>query len=153
LHATSVDHLEYADEAGLQALAAAEDTLAVLLPGAAFVLAEAQRAPARRLIELGVPVALATDFNPGTCPILSMPLIIGLACLQRLLTPAEALVAATRNAAYAIGVGEEVGSLELGKAADVVVLGAPSYVHLAYWFGRQSLVRTVIKNGRVAWSA
>jgi imidazolonepropionase len=149
LQAASVDHLEHADEESLRALAEAEETVAVLLPGAAFVLGETAHAPARRLIDLGVPVALATDFNPGTCPILSMPLIVGLACLLRLLTPAEAIVAATLNAAHSLRLASEVGSLEVGKRADVVILDAPSHVHLAYWFGRGSLVQTVLKDGQV----
>lgn len=152
LGALSADHLEYATEADVEALAATGSTVAVLLPGAAFVLGETAQAPARRLIERGVPVALATDFNPGTCPILSMPLIIGLACARRLLRPAEAVVAATRNAAYALGLGDEVGSLEVGKRADLLVLDAPSHLHLAYWLGR-NLVAAVVKNGQVVWSA
>jgi imidazolonepropionase len=147
LGAVSADHLEHAAEEDLRALAQA-GTVAVLLPGAAFMLMETVQAPARRMIELGVPVALATDFNPGTCPILSVPLIVGLACLRRLLSPAEAIVAATVNAAYAIGLGDEVGCLEPGKRADLVILDAPSHVHLAYWFGR-NLVHTVVKDAQV----
>jgi imidazolonepropionase len=151
LGAVSADHLEYASEADIAALATA-GTVAVLLPGAAFVLGEERLAPARALVAAGVPVALATDFNPGTCPILSMPLIIGLACLRRQLTPAEAVVAATRNAAYALGLGDDLGSLEVGKRADLVVLDAPAPGHLPYWFGR-NLVRTVVKDGRIVWSS
>ncbi|HEX2987972.1 MAG TPA: imidazolonepropionase [Chloroflexota bacterium] len=150
LGAVSADHLEYATDEDVAALVEA-GTVAVLLPGAALMLMESHWAPARRLIEAGVPVALATDFNPGTCPILSMPLILGLACLRRLVTPAEAVVAATLNAAHAVGLGEQVGSLEPGKRADVVILDAPSHVHLAYWFGR-NLVSMVIKDGRVVHS-
>lgn len=147
LRATSADHLEHATEGDIAALAGA-GTVAVLLPGAALMLMEAADAPSRRLIDAGVPVAIATDFNPGTSPILSMPLIIGLACLRRLLSPAEALVAATINAAYAMGLGDEVGSLEPGKQADLVILDAPSHAHMAYWFGR-NLVDTVVKNGGI----
>ena len=112
------------------------------------MLREQREAPARRLVEMGVPVALATDFNPGTCPIPSVPLIIGLACFQLGLSPAEALAAATINAAHAIGLADEVGSLEPGKRADLLVLDAPSYRYLPYRFGT-NLVRTVIKNGRL----
>ncbi len=151
LGAVSADHLEHATEEDIAALAGA-GTIAVLLPGAALMLMETTWAPARRMIEAGVPVALATDFNPGSCPILSMPLILSLACLRRLLTPAEAIVAGTLNAACAVGLGDEVGSLEPGKRADVVILEAPSHVHLAYWFGR-NLVRTVLKDGRVVWDS
>jgi imidazolonepropionase len=93
-------------------------------------------------------VALATDFNPGTCPIVALPLIVGLACLRLGLSPAEALVAVTINAAHAIGLGHELGSLEVGKRADLVVLDAPSYRYLPYYFGT-NLVRTVVKNGQV----
>lgn len=149
LNAVSADHLEHATEEDIAALARA-GTVAVLLPGAALVLMETVWAPARRLVEQGVPVALATDFNPGSCPILSMPLIVGLACLRRMLTPAEAIVAATLNAACALGLGDELGSLQPGKRADLVILEAPSHVHLAYWFGR-NLVRTVVKDGRVVY--
>lgn len=145
--AVSADHLEHATEEGIRALARA-GTVAVLLPGAAFMLMESVQVPARRLLQAGVPVALATDFNPGTSPILSMSMVVGLACLQRLLTPAEAVVAATLNAAHALGLGHEVGSLEPGKRADLVILDAPSHLHLPYWLGR-NLVRTVIKDGRV----
>jgi imidazolonepropionase len=147
LRAVSADHLEHVTDADVHSLAAG-GTVAVLLPGAALMLLEPVHAPARRLIEAGVPVALATDFNPGTSPILSMPIVVGLACLLRLLTPAEAVVAATLNAAHAIGLGGEIGSLEPGKRADLVILDAPSHVHLAYWFGR-NLVRTVVKDGKL----
>jgi imidazolonepropionase len=147
LEAASVDHLEYATDADLEALAHSP-TVAVLVPGAAFMLREARRAPARRLVELAVPVALATDFNPGTCPILSIPVVIGLACVQLGLSAAEALVAATINAAYAIGLGAQVGSLEPGKRGDVLILSASSHRYLSYYFA-SDLVATVIKNGRV----
>jgi imidazolonepropionase len=147
LGAASADHLEYAEEEDLVGLAAA-GTVAVLLPGAALMLREERVAPARRMVELGVPVALATDFNPGTCPIRSVPVVIGLACLRLGLSPAEALVAATINAACAIGLGDEVGSLEPGKRADLLVLDAPSYRHIPYQLAT-NLVRTVVKDGRV----
>jgi imidazolonepropionase len=147
LGAASVDHLEYATDEDVAALARA-GTVAVLLPGASFMLREPRDAPARRLIEAGVPVALATDYNPGTCPIRAIPVIIGLACLRLGLSPDEALVAATINAAHAIGLGGEVGSLEPGKLADLVVLDAPGHRHLPYEFAT-NLVRTVVKRGRV----
>jgi imidazolonepropionase len=146
VRAASVDHLEYATDADLEALANSP-SVAVLVPGAAFMLRETRRAPARRLIALGVPVALATDFNPGTCPILSMPVIIGLACAQLGLSPAEALVAATINAAHAIGLGSELGSLEPGKRGDVLILSRSSHRYLSYLFA-SDLVATVIKSGQ-----
>ena len=148
LGAASVDHLEHVEGDDLAALAGARGTVAVLLPGAAFFLREKRMAPARRLVDMGVPVALATDFNPGTSPIRSMPVIIGLACLHLALSTSEALVAATINAAHAIGVAEEVGSLEPRKRADLIVLDTRSYRHLSYYFA-SNLVRTVVKNGHV----
>jgi len=148
LGATSVDHLEHAEEEDLRALAGSPGTIAVLLPGAAFMLREQRDAPARRMIELDIPIAIATDYNPGTCPILSMPLILGLACLRPGLSPAEALVASTINAACAVGLADQVGSLEVGKCADLLVLDAPSHAHLPYRFG-ENLVQTVVKDGRI----
>jgi imidazolonepropionase len=144
--AISADHLLRASDDGLLAMAAA-GVVGVLLPGTAFFLG-LPYADARRIIELGVPVALATDFNPGTSPTWSMPAVIALACAGMKMTPAEAIVAATVNAAWAIGVAEEVGSLEPGKAADLVVLDAPDHRALAMHFGAP-LVRTVVKRGRV----
>jgi imidazolonepropionase len=151
LSATSVDHLEYADDDDLAALADS-NTVAVLLPGAAFLLREPRSAPARRMIERQVPVALATDYNPGTAPIRSMPLTIGLACVCVGLTPAEALVAATINAACALQLGETVGSLEVGKRADIVILDLPSVTHIPYRFG-ENPVQTVIAAGEVVVEA
>jgi len=146
LGAVSADHLLRASEAGLAALAEA-GTVAVLLPGTAFYL-NLPYANARRMIEMGVPVALATDYNPGSSPTWSMPAIISLACIAMKMSPAEAIAAATINAAWAIGMAEEVGSLEPGKAADMTVFDAPDYREIAMPFG-SSLVRHVIKRGRV----
>ena len=146
LGAVSADHLLRASEAGLAALAEA-GTVAVLLPGTAFYL-NLPYANARRMIEMGVPVALATDYNPGSSPTWSMPAIISLACIAMKMTPAEGIAAATINAAWAIGMAEEVGSLEPGKAADMTVFDAPDYREIAMPFG-SSLVRHVIKRGRV----
>jgi imidazolonepropionase len=153
LRAVSADHLEHATDDDLRLLAGA-GTVAVMLPGAAFMLREERMAPAQRAIELGVPVALATDFNPGTCPIYSMPVIVGLACLRLGLSPAEALVAVTINAAHAIGRGGDEGSVETGKLGNVVILDTPSYRYLPYYFGANlvSMVITlgepVVRNGR-----
>jgi imidazolonepropionase len=147
LGATSADHLAVTPEGDLRQLAAA-GVVAVLLPGTTFGLGKGDYADARRMIELGVPVALGSDLNPGTCWCESMPFIIALACRYLRLTPAEAIVAATRNAAYATGVGDRVGSLEVGKQADIIILDLPDYRHLAYRFGTNP-VQTVIKAGRV----
>jgi len=147
LRAVSADHLEWADPAGLDAMARA-GTVAVLLPGAAFFLMERRYAGARDMIDRGVPVALATDFNPGTCPTESMPMILALAVLKMRMTAEEAIVAATANAAAALGRGAEVGSLEVGKQADLIVLDLPDHAHIAYHFGVNP-VRAVVKKGKV----
>jgi imidazolonepropionase len=146
LRAASADHLEHVTDEGVRALAEA-GTTAVLLPGAAFFLRDPRDPPARRLIEAGVPVALGTDFNPGTCPTEAMPAILSLACLRYGLDPAEAIAAATLNAAHALGLAGRIGSLEAGKSADLQVLDAPNHRHLAYHFG-VNLCRTVVKSGR-----
>lgn len=146
--ATSADHLEYAADGGLEAMAEA-GTVAVLLPTTALYLG-LPYARARRMVELGVAVALATDFNPGTSPTYAMPMAVALACIGMRLRPAEALTAATINAAHAIGMAEEVGSLEAGKAADVVVLDVADHRELATAFGTNP-VAAVVKRGRLVW--
>ncbi len=148
--AISADHLLHASEAGLAAMAGA-GTMAVLLPGTAYFLG-LPFAPARRIIELGVPIALASDYNPGSSPMWSMPAVISLACVRMGLLPVEAIVAVTINAAWAIGVAEEVGSLEPGKAADLVVLDVADHREIATSLGG-SIVRQVIKRGRLAVGA
>ncbi len=148
LEAISADHLLSASDDGLRALAEA-GTIGVLLPGTALFLG-VPYARARRMVDLGVPIALGTDFNPGTSPTYSMPMVVALACVAMRLTPAEAIVAATINAAHAVAAAEEVGSLEMGKAADVVVLDLPDYRHLPMHFGVNP-VHSVIKRGRVAF--
>jgi imidazolonepropionase len=148
--AVSADHLEYASDEGLAAMAEA-GTIAVLLPCTALFLS-LPYAPARRMVELGIPVALATDFNPGTSPTYAMPMAVALGCIGMRLQPSEAIVAATINAAQAIGMAEEVGSLELGKAADLVVLDLTDYREVATAFGTNP-VRAVAKRGRVVWQA
>jgi imidazolonepropionase len=148
--AISADHLLYASAEGLRAMAEA-DTMAVLLPGTAFFLGLPAPA-ARRMIDLGVAVALATDFNPGSSPTYSMQMVVALAVLRLGLHPAEAIAAATVNAAHAIGMAEEVGSLEPGKVADVVILDATDYRALAMHFG-VNLVEEVYKRGRRVYSS
>jgi imidazolonepropionase len=122
--------------------------MAVALPGTPFGLGHDRYTPARALIDAGGALALATDCNPGTCWCESMQLIIALACRYMSMTPAEAITAATINAAHAVGLGDEVGSLESGKRADAIILDAPSYRHLGYRFG-SNLVGTVIVAGQV----
>jgi len=149
LGATSIDHLDYVSERGIE-LMAEKKIIAVLLPGVPFHLMTDRYAPARKLIDAGVPVALATDFNPGSCPTLSMQMIIALACRQLKLTPAEAINAATINAAYALDRGDKVGSIEVGKKADIIVLDIAHHRQLPYWFG-VNLATTVVKNGVVTY--
>lgn len=144
--ALSADHLIHVTEGGIEALAGS-DTVAVLLPGTSFFL-RTGFAPARRMISAGCAVALATDFNPGSCPTESMPAILALACLGMGLTVEEALTAATLNAAAALGRAGTVGSVEEDKAADLVVLRGPTYHHLVYHWGVNP-VRHVVKAGRV----
>jgi imidazolonepropionase len=147
LGATSIDHLDYVSERGME-LMAEKKTIGVLLPGVSFHLMTNKYAPARKLIEAGVPIALATDFNPGSCPTFSMQMIIALACRQLKMTPAEAINAATINAAYALDRGDEVGSIEVGKKADIIVLDVPRHQQLPYWFG-VNLVAKVVKSGAI----
>jgi len=150
LSATSAEHLLHVSEAGIAALARA-GTVAVLLPGTAFVLDEPYP-PARKLIEAGVPVALGTDFNPGSCPIASLPWVLSLAVLKLKMTPEEVLSAATLNAAAALGLAEDLGTLEPGKRADLVVWDAKTWAEIPYWMG-QNLVWAVIKNGELVFSS
>jgi imidazolonepropionase len=147
--AVSADHLEHASDAGLAALARA-GTVAVLLPGATFFLGSRDYAPARRFIEAGVPVALATDLNPGSCFTESMPMVMQLGCLYGGLTVDEAIVASTANAAVALGRGDLVGSLEPGKQADLIVIDAVDRAHLVYHYG-VNLVEWVVKRGEVVY--
>jgi imidazolonepropionase len=147
LGAASADHLARTPEKEIRLLADS-NTVGVLLPGTPFGLAEDHYAPARKMIDLGAAVALATDLNPGTCYCESMPFMMALACRHMGMTPAEAIVASTINAAHAVGLGYEVGSLEIGKKADLLVLDIPDYRHLSYLFGT-NLVETVIKAGKV----
>lgn len=132
--AVSADHLLVMEDEDIEALKKA-GTVAVLLPGTPLGLGLKDYAPARRLIDAGVPVALATDCNPGTCPSENLALMISLACSQMKMTPAEAIVAATINSAYALNRGHLIGSLEEGKLADIVIWNAPNHRHLAYHFG------------------
>ncbi len=149
LGAVSADHLMVTPEAERRRLARSQ-TAAVLLPGTTFGLAGHGYADGRAWVEAGAIVALASDCNPGTAPNESMPFTIALACRMLGLTPAQGVVAATLNAAYAVGRAESVGSLAPGKAADLIVLDADDYRELAYRFG-SILVHTVIVGGRVAW--
>ena len=143
--AASADHLMAVSDRGIRALKRGP-TVAVLLPGTTYFLGNGGYAPARKFIEEGVPVALGSDFNPGSCMNFNLQAIVSIACTQMKLTPAEALTAVTINAAHASGVGDYVGSLEAGKKADLVVWSAPNVKFWAYHFGVNQ-AETVIKNG------
>ena len=130
----SLDHLDFVSNADVKILAKS-DTVATFVPGANYFLATKAYPPARRFIDAGVAVALATDFNPGSSPTASMPFILSLACTQMKMTPAEALTAATINGAYALGLGDRKGSIEAGKDADLAFFEADDYREIAYWFG------------------
>jgi imidazolonepropionase len=146
LGALSADHLMCVTPEGVAALARS-DTVAVLLPGTSFFL-RSPWAPARALVDAGCAVALATDCNPGSSPTESMPMILALATLGMGLGVAEAVTASTLNAAAAIGRADEIGSIEVGKRADLIILDAPTFRHLVYHFGVNP-VRHVVKDGRV----
>ena len=134
LNAATADHLEHTDPTGIAALKAAK-VQPVLLPGSVYALGSNDYPAARQMIDAGLGVVLATDFNPGSSPTPAMPMILSLACTQMKMTPAEAISAATINAAYSLGRGDEIGSLEKGKRADFVIHDCEDYRELAYFFG------------------
>jgi imidazolonepropionase len=150
----SADHLAAPSDEGVAALARAategHPVVATLLPATSWFLGKHHFAPARRFIDAGIPVALATDLNPGTSPTLSLPLVMSIACLEMGLTPLEALVGVTVNAAHALGLGSEIGSIEPGKQADLVLWDVSTVGQLPYWLGG-SPARTVVKRGRVVF--
>jgi len=147
LRATSCDHLEHVNKSDIRALGKSE-TVATLLPGCDFHLGLERYAPARELIDAGAIVSLATDYNPGTSPTLSMPMILSLACSRLRMTPAEAIAAATINAAYAVRREKAAGSLEVGKQADLAVFEVADYREIPYYFGVNHCWMT-LKRGRV----
>lgn len=147
LGATSADHLVKTSDADIEALGRS-DTVAVSLPCTPFGLAECQYTPAKKIIAANGILALATDCNPGTTWNESMQFVIALACRAMKLTPAQAIAASTINAAHAIRRSDRVGSLEVGKQADILILSVPDYRHLGYRYGT-NLVKQVVKRGRV----
>ena len=118
------------------------------MPGSTFNLGLTRYPPARKLIDAGVPVALATDFNPGSCFTLNMQIILSIACSQMKMTPAEAITAATINAAHSLGLSDRLGSLEEGKQADIVLMNVPDYREIPYFFGVNHCAMT-IKKGNI----
>jgi imidazolonepropionase len=151
LQAASCDHLEKVNAADIRALGKS-NTVATLLPGCDFHLGWKQFAPARALIDAGAIVALATDYNPGTSPTASMPMILSLACTQLRMTPAEAITAATINGAYALRREKHLGTLEVGKQADVAVFDVADYREIPYYFGVNHCWMTM-KRGEIIWNA
>jgi imidazolonepropionase len=147
LGAATADHLEWIGGQEMEALVRAGVT-AVLLPGAVFNLGLTRYPPARAMIEAGLAIALATDFNPGSSPTPSMQMILSLACAQMRMTPAEAITASTINPAYSLNRGMQVGSIETGKQADIVLFDCPDYRQIPYFFGVNHAT-LVIKRGRV----
>lgn len=151
LGAASADHLEFVSDAGIEALARAR-VVPVLCPIVPLYLRVAQEAPARAMIDRGLAVALSTDFNPGSCYLQSMPTVLAWAALRYRMSAAEALTAATLNAACSLGRGARIGTLEPGKQADLVLLDVPNVRHLVYELGRNP-VTAVVKRGRIVHRA
>lgn len=146
LNAASADHLMHVSDAGIAALASS-NTVANLLPATSFFLMSDRYAPARRLIDAGAIVSLSTDCNPGSSMTESMQTVVQLATLQMKMTVEESITAATLNGAYSLRLAHETGSIEPGKRADIVLIDAPSYLHLVYHFG-VNLVCRVMRDGR-----
>ena len=146
--AITAEHLEHIDEGGIAALKEAS-VIAGLLPGCSFYLGVPQ-APARRLLDEGIPVTIATDYNPGSSVVESLPLTLSIACTQAKMTPSEALVGATAHAAAALARGDRIGRIEVGMQADLVILDVPSVDQWLYQVGRDA-VQSVIKKGRVVY--
>ena len=149
LNAATADHLEHTDLTGIMALKTA-NVQPVLLPGSVYALGSHDYPQVREMIDAGLAVVLATDFNPGSSPTPSMPMVLSLACTQMRMTPAEAITAATINAAYSLGRGDEIGSLEKGKRADLVIHNVSDYRELAYWFGIEHPWRVYV-SGQLAY--
>jgi len=149
LEATTADHLEKTDEQGIAAMKSV-GVQPVLLPGSVYVLGWTDYPRAREMIEAGLAVVIATDFNPGSSPTASMPMILSLACTQMKMSPPEAITAATINAAYSLNRGDRIGSLERGKLGNFSVFDCEDYRELAYWFGTPQTHSVYVKGKRVA---
>jgi imidazolonepropionase len=147
----SFDHMDYVNDSDIRELAS-RDTIATLVPGANYFLGLEKFPQARKLIDAGVPVALATDYNPGSSPTPSMPFVLSLACTHMKMSPAEALSAATINGAWALRLGDRKGSIEPGKDADLAVFEADDYREIPYWFASNRCAFTVL-NGTLIASA
>ncbi|HEX8888684.1 MAG TPA: imidazolonepropionase [Pyrinomonadaceae bacterium] len=148
LQTTTADHLEHTDAAGINALKAA-NVQPVLLPGSVYALGQARYPAARAMIDAGLAVVLATDFNPGSSPTPSMQMVLSLASTQMKMTPAESITAATINAAYSLGRGDHIGSLESGKRADFIIHDCADYREVAYFFGVEHAERVFVSGREV----
>jgi len=146
-HPTSFDHMDHVNEDDIPQLAK-RNTVATLVPGANYFLGLEKYPPARKLIDAGVPVALATDYNPGSSPTPSMPFVLSLACTHMKMLPAEAITAATINGAWSLGLQASKGSIEPGKDADLAIFDVEDYLEIPYWFGTHRCVATVM-NGAI----
>jgi imidazolonepropionase len=149
--ATTADHLEQTDEQGIAALKKA-NVQPVLLPGSVYALGSRRYPRAREMIEAGLAIVLATDFNPGSSPTPSMPMVLSLACTQMKMSPAEAIIASTLNAAYSLNRGDKIGSLEPGKLSNFVIFDCEDYRELAYWFGFQQTHSVYVRGKCVSTS-
>jgi imidazolonepropionase len=149
LKATTADHLEKTDEKGIAALKAA-NVQPVLLPGSVYALGSTTYPRAREMIDAGLAVVIATDFNPGSSPTTSMPMVLSLACTQMKMSLAEAIAAATINAAHSLNRGDKIGSLEPGKLANFSIFDCQDYRELAYWFGSWQAHSVYVNGERVA---
>jgi imidazolonepropionase len=147
LKAATADHLEKTDEHGIAALKS-EGVQPVLLPGSVYALGSTHYPRAREMIEAGLAVVIATDFNPGSSPTASMPMILSLACTQMKMLPAEAISASTINPAHSLGRGDRIGSLESGKVANCSIFDCDDYRELAYWFGFPQTHSVYVKGSR-----
>jgi len=147
LKAATADHLEKTDEQGIAALRS-EGVQPVLLPGSVYALGSTGYPRAREMIGAGLAVVIATDFNPGSSPTASMPMILSLACTQMKMSPAEAISASTINPAYSLGRGDQIGSLESGKVANCSIFDCDDYRELAYWFGFPQTHSVYVKGRR-----
>ncbi len=149
--AVTADHLEQTDEQGIAALKKA-NVQPVLLPGSVYALGSSRYPRAREMIDAGLAIVLATDFNPGSSPTPSMPMVLSLACTQMKMSPAEAITASTVNAAYSLNRGDRIGSLEPGKLANFVIFDCEDYRELAYWFGFQQTHSVYVRGKCVSTS-